>query len=170
MLNFTRHESTADVQTHIDKIKTLSSKIEQKIAEKTPENDNFIESLSVEELKDLRQLIMAADYLLSKYQDKKDTKAFLEEFIGIILHAANSVNTMRDDLEDLVISAEMALEQIQTLHEEVTQNLALGRFTQTKIDDFKVTKAAPLPSPNNLTNTATPIYTQAYLKKSLVEI
>lgn len=171
MLNFTKNESTGDIQNHLHQIHLLSSKIEQKITQKSSGKDSpFIESLSVEELKDLRQVMMAADYLLSKYQDKKDLKEFLAEFIGIIMHAANSVNILRDDLEDLVISAETALQQIQNLHDDVTQNLALGRFVQTKIDDYKEQKIIPEPSPINLTNTTTPVYTQAYLTKTAVEI
>ena len=169
MLNFTKNESSADVNKHLEKIRTLSSKIEQKISQRSSDNDTpFIESLSVDELKDLRQVMMAADYLLSKYQDKKDLKEFLQEFIGIIMHATNSVNILRDDLTDLVISAETALQQIQNLHEEVSRDLALGRFAQTKIDDFREKEGAD--SPINLTNTATPIYTQAYLTKTPVEI
>jgi hypothetical protein len=171
MINFTKVESSNDIPNHLRQIHLLSSKIEQKIAQKSSDKDlPFIESLSVEELKDLRQVMMAADYLLSKYQDKKDLKEFLAEFIGIIMHAANSVNILRDDLEDLVISAETALQQIQNLHEDVTQNLALGRFVQTKLDDYKEQKTVPEPSPINLTNTSTPVYTQAYLTKTAVEI
>lgn len=172
MLNFTKNASSEDIPNHLYQIHMLSSKIEQKIAQKSSDKDSpFIESLSVEELKDLRQVMMAADYLLSKYQDKKDLKEFLAEFIGIIMHAANSVNILRDDLEELVLSAETALQQIQNLHEDVTQNLALGRFVQTKIDDYKEEhKVAPKPSPINLTNPSTPVYTQAYLTKTAVEI
>ncbi len=171
MFHLTKDDSPVEVQNHLKKIRSLSHKIEQKLAQKSSEKDEpFIESLSVEELKDLRQVMMAADYLLSKYQDKKDLKAFLEEFIGIIMHAANSVNILQDDLTDLVISAETALQQIQNLHEEVARDLSLGRFVQTKIDDFKQPKAEPAPSPINLTNTSTPIYTQAYLTKTPVEI
>ena len=171
MLNFKKTESVKDIPNHLDQIKILSSKIEQKIIQKgIDKNDQFIETLSVEELKDLRQVMLAADYLLSKYQDKKDVKEFLEEFIGIIMHAANSVNILRDDLDGLVISAETALKQIQDLHDDVTQNLSLGIFVQTKLDEYKEQKTEPLSSPINLTNTSTPVYTQAYLTKTAVEI
>ena len=44
---------------------------------------------------------------------------------------------MKDELEDLVISAEFALHQIQTLHDDVTGNLAFEKGSQTKIDDFQ---------------------------------
>jgi len=171
MLHFAKSEPPTDVHNHLDRIRILSSKVEQKIAQKASNDDGqFIESLSVEELKDLRQVMMAAEYILSKYQDKKDLKEFLEEFIGIIMHATNSVNILRDDLTDLVISAETALQQIQNLHEEVARDLALGRFIQTKLEDYKEQKSEPAPSPINLTNPSTPIYTQAYLTKTLVEI
>jgi hypothetical protein len=147
--------------------------------------------LSVEELKDIRQVMLAAEYLLTKYQDKRDIKEFLQEFIGLILNASNSVNGLKDELEDLVISAEFALQQIQTLHNEVTENLAFGRGTQTKIDDFKIPslldtlapKAEPvkiMPKETeisrtevgsiNLTNSTRRINTGDYLERTAVEI
>ena len=185
MLNFSKNDSQGNISTPLDKIKNISSKIEQKIAEKLPdEDDKFIETLSVEELKDLRQVIMAAEYLLSKYQDKKDLKVFLEDFIGVVLHAANSVNILRDDLTDLVISAECAFHQLQELHEDVTKNISFDRFAQTKLDDYGIpappakvepAKAEPVkeelpPTLTNLTNTTRRIYTHDYLTKTAVEI
>ena len=47
MLNFTKNDSQSDLSNHLDKIKTLSSKIEQKISQKDKyESDSFIETLS----------------------------------------------------------------------------------------------------------------------------
>jgi len=184
MLDFSKKDTEGDASVSLLRIKDLSSKIEQKIAQKgNSKDDNFVESLSVEELKDLRQVILASEYLLTKYQDKKDIKNFLEEFIGIIMHAANSVNVLRDELEDLVISAEVALQQIQTLHDDVTQNLTLGRGIQTKLDDFKIpliktahqvhdktNEAEAIPSSINLTNSTSQVHTNDYLTKTPVEI
>lgn len=191
MLNFTKSDGQSDLNGHLDKIKTLSSKIELKISQKGKENDDFIESLSVEELKDIRQVMHAAEYLLTKYQDKRDIKHFLQEFVEIVLHAANSVNGMKDELEDLTISAEFALHQIQTLHDEVVDNLAFKRVSQTKIDDFKIpslldtivpvvepVKSVPMKAeiftPDvgsiNLTNSARRINTGDYLGRTAVEI
>ena len=185
MLNFSKNKPQEEISVPLDKIKNISSRIEQKIAEKLPDKDDkFIETLSIEELKDLRQVIMAAEYLLSKYQDKKDIKVFLEDFIGIVLHAANSVNVLRDDLTDLIISAECAFHQLQSLHEEVTQDFSLDRFVQTKLDEYgiKITpvkveqaKTEPVkvelpPTLTNLTNTTRRIYTHDYLTKTAVEI
>lgn len=191
MLNFTKSDGQSDLNGHLDKIKTLSSKIELKISQKGKENDDFIESLSVEELKDIRQVMHAAEYLLTKYQDKRDIKHFLQEFVEIVLHAANSVNGMKDELEDLTISAEFALHQIQTLHDEVVDNLAFKKVSQTKIDDFEIpslldtivpvvepVKSVPIKAeiftPDvgsiNLTNSARRINTGDYLGRTAVEI
>jgi archaellum component FlaC len=185
MLNFPKNDTESDVSTTLFRIKGLSARIEQKITQKgSSKDDKFVETLSVEELKDLGQVILASEYLLTKYQDKKDLKSFLEEFIGIIMHAANSVNVLRDELEDLVISAEVALQQIQTLHDDVTQNLTLGRGLQTKLDDFRIPlikteakaqyvqieEAKQETSPINLTNSTRRVHTNDYLTKTPVEI
>ena len=184
MINFSKNESAKDLSNHLAKIRKLSEKVEQKITQTGKDkDDNFVETLSVEELKDLRQVILASEYLLTKYQDKSDLKIFLEDFIGIIMHAANSVNNLKDELEDLVLSAEVALQQIQTLHNEVTCNLTLGKGIQTKLDDFKIPLRPTLgttesitdtakaePSPINLTNPARRIHTSDYLERTPVEI
>ena len=187
MYHFTKGGGQTDLSGHLDKIKTLTSKIEQKLSQKgKDENDSFIETLSVEELKDMRQIMHASEYMLTKYQDKHDIKEFLQEFIEIILNASNSVNGLKGELEDLVFSAEFALRQIQTLHDEVTQNLSFGKGNQTKIDDFEIPSLvhtlAPrvepskneilssMPSPINLTNPVRRVNTGDYLERTAVEI
>lgn len=184
MLHFSRNSGEPDLSQPLLRIRDLSLKVEQKIDQRgNSGGDEFIETLSVEELKDLRQVILASEYLLTKYQDKRDIRAFLADFIGIIMHAANSVNAMKDDLEDLVISAEFALKQIQTLHHEVVQEMALCRNVQTRMDDFKAgspdsnvvscPKTWPskeVPSPINLTNPTRAVHTSDYLERTEVEI
>jgi hypothetical protein len=192
MINFAKNDGQLDLSGHLDKIRTLSSKIDTKISQKDKDvSDTFIETLSAEELKDIRQIMHASEYLLTKYQDKKEIKSFLQEFIEIILHAANSVNGMKNELEDLVISAEFALQQIQTLHDDVAGNLAFQKGSQTKIDDFKIPSfldtLAPVQDPVkivpvktevsipevgsiNLTNSARRVNTGDYLGRTAVEI
>lgn len=192
MLHFTKSDGQSNLTEHLDKIRTLSSKVELKISQKDKdENDAFIETLSVEELKDIRQIMHAAEYLLTKYQDKKEIKSFLQEFVGIVLHAANSVNGMKDELEDLVMSAEFALSQIQTLHGDMIENLVFEKGSQTKIDDFKIPSLldtldpivapakmvyaeAQIPKQSvgaiNLTNSSRRVNTGDYLERTAVEI
>jgi hypothetical protein len=98
---------------------------------------------------------------------------------------------LKTELEDLVISAEFALHQIQTLHDDMTENLAFGKVSQTKIDDFRMPsllstltqKAEPVKiepvkvemprtevSSINLTNSARRVNTGDYLERTAVEI
>ena len=192
MINFTKNDDQFDLSGHLDKIRTLSSKIDTKISQKDKDApDTFIETLSVDELKDIRQIMHASEYLLTKYHDKREIKSFLQEFIEIILYAADSVNGMKDELEDLVISAEFALRQIQTLHDDVTGNLAFQKGSQTKIDDFKIPSLLDTLTPAvepvkivpvktevsmpevgsiNLTNSARRVNTGDYLGRTAVEI
>lgn len=187
MLNFSKNETGGELHPLV-RIKTLSAKIDRKIQEKDDgKHDGFVESLSVEELKDLRQVMLASEYLLTKYQDKRDLKEFLEEFIGIMMHATNSINWLKSDLEDLVMSAETALEQVQILHGDVTHNLAFKNGIPMKLDDFKITSfvrnqhhdallssdSKPLcetTSSINLTNTTRRVNTNDYLERTAVEI
>jgi hypothetical protein len=192
MLNFTKSDGQSDLSEYLDKIMMISSKVELKISQKDKDkNDVFIETLSVEELKDIRQVMHATEYLLTKYQDKQEIKSFLQEFVGVVLHAANSVNGMKDELEDLVVSAEFALRQIQTLHDDVTGNLVFQKGSQTKIDDFKIPSLLDTLAPNlepvktvyaevqiskqnsgsiNLTNSSRRVNTGDYLERTAVEI
>ena len=185
MLHFSRNDSEPDLYQPLYKIKELSTRIELKISQKEKDGiDSFIETLSVEELKDLRQVILASEYLLTKYRDKRDIRDFLADFVGIIMHAANSVNAMKDDLEDLVISAEVALKNIQELHYEITQETALGRGVQSRLDDYGHSQEftpsdnlgchdaslAKDPSPINLTIPARRVHTNDYLERTEVEI
>jgi len=187
MLNFIKNNGQSDFSGHLDNIKILSSKIEKKISQKDQDNnDSFIESLSVEELKDIRQVMHAAEYLLTKYQDKRDLKTFLQEFIGVIMNASNSVSGLKDELENLVMSAEFALKQIHTLHDEVTESLTFGKGPEIKIDNFAIPsllsiltpRAEPVKieisrtevSPINLTNSTRRVNTGDYLERTAVEI
>ena len=79
MINFTKSDGQFDLSGHLDKIRTLSSKIDTKISQKDKDvSDTFIETLSVEELKDIRQIMHASEYLLTKYKDNKEIKSFLQ--------------------------------------------------------------------------------------------
>ncbi|MDE1827521.1 MAG: hypothetical protein KGH83_08020, partial [Thaumarchaeota archaeon] len=77
-MHFSRNSGEPDLSQPLLRIRDLSLKVEQKIDQRgNSGGDEFIETLSVEELKDLRQVILASEYLLTKYQDKRDIRAFL---------------------------------------------------------------------------------------------
>ncbi|KAG2475068.1 MAG: hypothetical protein NPMRIOTA_330016 [Nitrosopumilales archaeon] len=152
-----------DIKRDLKRIRTFSSRIEKKLNESSDTDEKIIDNLSFKELKDLNSVLLAADYFLSKYEDKKELKSFLKEFVDILTNSANSLNAVDDEISDLVISAQVTLNQIKGIHSDVIENYALNEST-------KANSLAPRQESSiNLTNTRTDLNTEAYLSKTPVE-
>ena len=68
--------SKRDFSKDLERIKSLSSKIDKKISEVKSSDDKNIEKLTLEELQDLNKIVGIADFLLVKYADKKRCAQF----------------------------------------------------------------------------------------------
>ncbi|MFQ6025276.1 MAG: hypothetical protein ACE5JT_02025 [Nitrosopumilaceae archaeon] len=164
-----------DIKFNLKRIRSLSSKIEKKLNGSSEKDEKILDELSVGELKDLDSVLMVADHLLCKYEDKKEIRTVLKEFLDILTYAANSVDSLNEELADLVISAEIALNQIKSVHDDVTQNLAFEEdsgidYAEPKSDmKAESSSLAEKGSPINLTNTSTGLNTRAYLTKTPLE-
>ena len=75
--------SKFDFLKDIDRIKSLSSKIDKKITELKPSDEKLVEKLSLEELQDLKKIVGIADFLICKYEDKKEMSEILKHFAEI---------------------------------------------------------------------------------------
>ncbi|MFB5648289.1 MAG: hypothetical protein ACE5RM_02255, partial [Candidatus Nitrosomaritimum aestuariumsis] len=93
------------ISKDLDFIKNISGKIDKKISQSDSSNLK-IENLTLEELQDLRKIVGLADFMLHKYEDKKDTKSILEYFVSIIRDSAESIESIDDEVSELIISAE----------------------------------------------------------------
>jgi hypothetical protein len=87
----------------------LRSRIESRI--------NFVLSSGgkpegVQELTRLLELVRNGELILKEMSDKVESARFLEEFVQIINGAAESVNEIKDDVEELVPMAEAALSEM----------------------------------------------------------
>ena len=72
----------------IDRIRTISSKIDKKLSDvKNPDTEK-IDKFTVEELQDLDKIVGIADFMLQKYSDKKDMKSILKDFVSKIGRAS----------------------------------------------------------------------------------
>ena len=61
----------------IDRIRSLSSIIDKKLSEIKPSEDEKIDKLTFEELQDLDKIAGIADFMLTKYADKKEMKLLI---------------------------------------------------------------------------------------------
>jgi hypothetical protein len=67
---------------------------------------------SVTELNRLLDLVKNGELILKDVSDKVDSARFLEDFVQIINGAAESVNDIKEDVEELVPMAEAALAEM----------------------------------------------------------
>jgi len=155
------------IKKDLNKVKKFSSLVEKELFRFDKKNEKKLEKLSLEELKDLHQLLQIANYILSKHEDKKEIRSLLKEFVDMINYSTLSVDILNDDIQELVISAEISIEKIKNLQGNVSENFS---FNTTKRNfEAKAPKPTPKTSTNNLTNSTTGLYPQGYLSKSKLE-
>jgi hypothetical protein len=104
----------------IERIRALSSKIDKKISEAKPSDDDKICKLTLEELQDLNKIVGIADFMLCKYADKKEMHSILKHFVSIISDTANSLENLDDDLSELIISAEDSINKVKDMHTHIS--------------------------------------------------
>lgn len=142
-----------NIQKSRKKIQKISALVEKRLAELDSDKKK-ISQLSVEELQDFNQILRIADYILYKYEHKKEVFSLIKEFVDMVNSSVGSMDTLNDNLSELVISAEDSIKRIKHLQSNVSENLISEEYA--KSDDFS--KSAKPDSTNNLTRSATPVY------------
>src|SRR3972149_9060565 len=110
----------------IDHIQSLSVKIEKKLsASNAP--DVKIDKLTLEELQDINKIVGLANFMLFKYEDKKETRLILQHFVSIITESAQSIGCIDDEISELILSAEDSINKVKNIfHHQCT--LWIGRI------------------------------------------
>ena len=111
----------------IERIRALSSKIDKKISEAKPSDDDKIGKLTLEELRDLNKIVGIADFMLCKYADKKEIHSILKHFVSIISDTANSLENLDDELSELIISAEDSINKVKDMHTHISDKSDLKK-------------------------------------------
>jgi len=131
--------------------------VEKKLAQLDKKEESKIEKLSFEQLQDLSQLVHAADYILTKYEDNKEVYSLLKDFVEMINNSTASMDILNDQISELVVSAESAISRIKSIQGEVSEDYSL--VSTNKISSKNESEIMPKTSTNNLTKSATPVYT-----------
>ena len=105
----------------IERIRTISSKIDKKLSEAKHSDDNKIDKLTLEELQDLNKIVGIADFMLCKYADKKEIHSILQHFVSIISDTANSLENLDDEVSELIISAEDSINKVKEMHVHISE-------------------------------------------------
>jgi hypothetical protein len=144
----------------IEFVRNVSEKIDKKLSNSDTSINPKIDKMSVEELQDLNKIVSLADFMLCKYEDKKETRSILEHFVTIIRESAESVEEIDDEVSELIISAEDSINKVKEIHTNISEKY-----------DFEKSKAKTPEedsenSSNNLTKFAIEINSQEYQQNS----
>ena len=95
--------SKRDFLKDIERIRSLSSVIDKKLSEIKPSDNEKITKLTLDELQDLDKIAGIADFMLTKYADKKEMYSILKHFTTVITETANSMDNLDDELSELIL-------------------------------------------------------------------
>ena len=121
MQHLTILNSKRDFTKDIDRIKTLSSKIDKKLSEIKPSDEDKLDKLTLEELQDLNKIVGIADFMLCKYADKKEMHSILKHFVSIISETAKPLEDLDDEISELIISAEDSIGKVKNMHANISE-------------------------------------------------
>ena len=146
-----------NIPKDLDRIRSLSTKIENKLSH-SKSDDSELDKISLEELQDINKILQLADFMLCKYEEKKETHSILENFVSIIHESAKSIQGVDDEISELIVSAEDSINKIKDMYVTISDKSDLQNQPQ-------LTKYGSI----NLTNFSTEINTVEYQQNSQEE-
>ena len=150
-----------DFSKDLERIRSISSKIDKRLSEVKSSDDSRIEKLSLEELQDLDKIVGIADFMMCKYADKKEMRSILKYFASIINETASSLGDLDDEVSELILSAEDSINKVKDMHTNISEK---SDFKKKYLDgpDYNEHETSAI----NLTNFATEIHTVGYQQNS----
>lgn len=110
----------------LDNLQSLSAKLEKKLsASNAP--DIKIDKLTLEELQDINKIVGLANFMLFKYEDKKETRLILQHFVSIITESAQSIECVDDEISELILSAEDSINKVKNMHSKLSEKSDLKK-------------------------------------------
>ena len=141
----------------LKKVRIFSFLAEKKLSQFDKKDENKIKNMTFEQLRDLQQLTSAANFILLKYEDNKEVYSLLKDFVDMIHNSSESVDLLNDNIIEMLMSAESAISRIKKLQGDVSENFSL--ISTSKMNDENEPKIVTKASTNNLTKSATAVYT-----------
>ena len=120
MAHLTILKSARNFSKDLERIKSISSKIDKKISEIRPDNDDSVDKRSCEELQDLHKIAEISNVLWCKYSDKKEMKSILEYFSSVVSDVSQSLEDIDDEVSELIISAEDSINKVKDMHTHIS--------------------------------------------------
>jgi len=156
MLN-SKHDFLKDIQH----IRSLSSILDKKLSEVKPSDSDKIDKLTLDELQDLEKIAGIADFMLTKYADKREMRSILKHFTSVIIETTDSMGNLDDEISELILSAEDSINKVKNLHANIENKSNLKKKYYDG-PDYNGAETSGI----NLTNFVTEINTVEYQQNS----
>lgn len=150
-----------DFSKDLERIKSLSSKIDKKISDAKSSDEKNLEKLTLEELQDLNKIVGIADFMLVKHADKKEMRSILKYFVSVISETAGSIEDLDDEISELIMSAEDSISKVKGIHVDISEKSDLKKKYHDG-PDYNEHETSAI----NLTNFTTEINTVEYQQNS----
>lgn len=145
----------------LERIKSISGKLDKKISEAKPSEEDKLDKLTLEESQDLDKVVGLANFMLTKYQDKKEMRSILKGFVDIISDSAKSLEEIDDEVSELILEAEDSISKVKDMHTHISDKSDFkGKYHDGPDYDEHETSAI------NLTKITTEVNTVDYQQNS----
>jgi hypothetical protein len=153
-----------NIKRDLDKVRKISSLVDKRL-KSTEKFNRKIENLTLDELHDLNEILRIADLILTKHEVKKEFHGLLKEFVDIITKSTDSVESLDDEINELIISSENTMTRVKALRGKVTGEFDLEAEKPISKRKSIVTNNCS----NNLTKPSIGVYNQEYQQNSTLE-
>jgi len=151
--------STQVVSKELRKVRHFSSIITKKLKSESISSEN-INSFTFEELTDINKILSLTDFILTKYEHKKSMRLILNEFVDLITKSANSLESIDDDVEEMLMSSTAEISRLKSIQRNFSKKND-SIFNENKLENEVNSKN----SLNNLTIFSTDVYSSNYPSK-----
>ena len=151
--------SAQDVPKELRKIRRFSSIVIKKLKSESISSEN-INSFTFEELTDINKILSLTDFILTKYENKKHIHLILKEFVDLITKSTNSLESIDDDVEEMLISSTAEISRLKSIQHNFSKKNDFV-FNENKPQNEQNGKN----SVNNLTRFSTDVYSPNYPSK-----
>ena len=147
----------------LERIKSISGQLDKKLSDAKPTDDDKLDKLTLEELQDLDKVVGLANFMLTKYQDKKEMRSILRGFVDIISDSAKSLEEIDDEVSELILEAEDSISKVKDMQTHISDKSDFkGKYHDGPDYNEHETSA------NNLTKIVTEVNTVEYQQRSQV--
>ena len=155
--------STQNESKELRKIRHFSSIVIKKLKSESISSEN-INNFTFEELTDINKILSLTNFLLAKYENKKNMHLILKEFVDLITKSANSLETIDDDVEELLISSTTEISRLKNIQHNFSRKNDFI-FNENKPENEQNGKNGV----NNLTRFSTDVYSPNCPSKTICD-